>query len=168
MSKGRLALSWAVMLAILAGVGRFSASSFPLPESRPSPGEIADRSAAFEEAWSRAKVTYPVAEEKTSGQPSGDLVERIVEGMTPPRPIVKVQPQYTEEARNAKLRGTVVARVEIWPDGKAHNIRVERGLGMGLDEKAVEGIEQWEFEPATKDGKPVKVAATIEMNFRPE
>ena len=170
MSKSRLVLSWAVMLAILAGTGRFLASSFPLQGSRPSPSEVADRSAAFEEAWARAKEAYPVAEEKTSvqGQPSGDIVERIVEGMTPPRPVVKVQPQYTEEARNAKLRGTVVARVEIWPDGKAHNIRVERGLGMGLDQKALEAIEQWEFEPGKKDEKPVKVGATIEMNFRPD
>jgi periplasmic protein TonB len=86
--------------------------------------------------------------------------------MTPPRPIVKVEPESTEEARNANHRGTVVVSVEIWPDGHAHNPRVIRGLGMGLDEKAIEAIVQWEFEPGMKDGKPVKVAATIEMNFR--
>jgi TonB family protein len=168
MSKRRLALSWVVMLAILTGTGRFSASSFPLQGSRPLPSEIADRSAAFERAWARAKTAYPATEGKipVQGQSSGDTVERFVEGMNPPRPIVKVQPEYTEEARNAKLRGTVVAGVEIWPDGKAHNIQVARGLGMGLNQKAVEAIEQWEFEPGTKDGKPVKVAATIEMNFR--
>ena len=168
MSKGRLALSWAVMLAILAGTGRFSASSFPLQGSRPSPSEIADRSAAFEQAWARAKMIYPGPEEKVllQGQSPGDIVERFVEGMTPPRPTVKVQPEYTEEARNAKLRGIVVARVEIWPDGKAHNIQVARDLGMGLDQKAVEAIERWEFEPGKRNEKPVKVAATIEMNFR--
>jgi len=85
----------------------------------------------------------------------------------PPVLISKVEPQYTEEARRAKLQGTVVLYVEVGPDGVAHNIKVQRPLGMGLDEKAIEAVQQWRFRPGMKDGKPVTVAATLEVNFRP-
>ena len=60
-------------------------------------------------------------------------------------------------------QGTVVLQVEVHEDGKAHNIRVVRSLGLGLDEKAVQAVEQWKFIPGRKEGKPVKVAATIEV-----
>jgi hypothetical protein len=46
------------------------------------------------------------------------------------------------------------------------NPRVLRGVGYGLDEKALEAVAQWKFRPGAKDGKPVTVAATIEVNFR--
>jgi len=93
-------------------------------------------------------------------------VHRVGNGVSPPRLIKKVEPSYTEEAREAKLEGTVVLASEIWPDGKAHQIEVIRGLGKGLDEQAVIAIEQWDFEPGMKDGEAVKIRATIEMNFR--
>ena len=55
----------------------------------------------------------------------------------------------------------------VMPDGRATNIRVEKGLGMGLDERAVEAVKQWRFKPALgPDGKPVAVALTIELTFR--
>jgi periplasmic protein TonB len=44
--------------------------------------------------------------------------------------------------------------------------RVVRGLGLGLDENAIEAVSQWQFKPGTRDGQPVKVAATIEVNYR--
>jgi periplasmic protein TonB len=84
----------------------------------------------------------------------------------PPVVILKVEPQYTEEARQAKLQGTVVLYVEVGPDGMAHNIKVQRPLGMGLDEKAIEAVQQWRFRPGMRDGKPSTVAATVEVNFR--
>jgi TonB family protein len=88
-------------------------------------------------------------------------------GVSPPVVILKVEPQYTEEARQAKFKGTVVLYVEVTPDGRATNIKVQRSLGMGLDEKAVEAVSQWRFRPGMKDGKPVTVGATLEVNFRP-
>ena len=54
----------------------------------------------------------------------------------------------------------------VTPDGAAHGLRVVRSLGMGLDEKALEAVRQWRFEPARKDGKPVAVAVDVEVNFR--
>ena len=86
--------------------------------------------------------------------------------MTGPRVIRKVEPDYTEKARKAKLQGVVWLALEVWVDGKAHNIRVMRGLGMGLDEKAIEAVEQWVFEPGRKNGQPVKVAAQTQTSFR--
>jgi TonB family protein len=60
----------------------------------------------------------------------------------------------------------VVLSVEVGPDGLAHNIQVLRSIGMGLDEKAVEAVQKWTFLPGKKDGVPVTVQATIEVNFR--
>lgn len=93
-------------------------------------------------------------------------LENVGNGVSAPRLLNKVEPDYSEEAREAKVQGTAVLEIEVWPDGKAHNIRVVRGLGSGLDEEAVKAVEQWEFEPAMKDGEPVRVAATVEMTFR--
>jgi TonB family protein len=83
-----------------------------------------------------------------------------------PALIHKVEPEYTEEARQAKLEGAVLLKVEITPEGKATNIKVLHALGMGLDEKAVECVAKWRFKPAMRDGQPVKVDAQIEINFQ--
>ncbi len=101
-----------------------------------------------------------------SGGGIGGGVFRVGGGVTAPRLTYKVEPEYSEEARKAKYQGTVVLAVEVWPDGGAHNIRVLRSLGLGLDEKAIQAVEKWKFVPGKKEGKPVRVAATIEVNFR--
>jgi TonB family protein len=91
---------------------------------------------------------------------------RIGAGVTTPKVLHKTEPAYSEEARVAKYEGTVVLAVEIASNGSAQNIRVMRGLGLGLDENAVAAVSQWLFQPATKDGAPITVQATIEVNFR--
>ncbi len=91
---------------------------------------------------------------------------RVGGGVSAPVLIYKRDPDYTEEARNAKFQGTVLLSVEIDPTGTATNIKVSRRLGMGLDEKAIEAVKQWKFKPGLKDGVPVTVAANIEVNFR--
>ena len=93
-------------------------------------------------------------------------VYRIGHDVSAPLLIKKVEPEYSEEARKAKFQGTVVLLVEIWPDGRAHNIQIRQSLGLGLDQRAIQAVQQWWFEPGRKDGVPVKVAATIEVNFR--
>jgi TonB family protein len=87
-------------------------------------------------------------------------------GVTAPKVLHKLEPEYDEMARAAKYQGTVLLYVEIGPDGRAHNARVVRSLGMGLDEKAIDAVQQWVFQPGMKEGQPVTVAATIEVNFR--
>jgi TonB family protein len=85
---------------------------------------------------------------------------------TGPRVIHRVEPKYTDEARQAKVSGAVLMRVTITSEGLPADIRIVRKLGHGLDEKAVEALSQWRFDPATEDGKPVEVSANVEMNFR--
>ncbi|HTQ53519.1 MAG TPA: TonB family protein [Bryobacteraceae bacterium] len=93
-------------------------------------------------------------------------VFRMHSGITPPTLVRKREPEYSEAARAAKLQGTVIVQVVIGLDGRARDARVLRELGLGLDENALEAISQWEFKPGVKDGHPVPVAATIEVNFR--
>jgi TonB family protein len=86
-------------------------------------------------------------------------------GVTAPAVIDRTEPEYTEEARQAQYRGTVL-RVEIDPTGMATNIQVERSLGLGLDQKAVEAVQKWQFRPGMKDGNPVPVQVSIEVDLR--
>jgi TonB family protein len=98
--------------------------------------------------------------------PDGDGVYTIGPGISQPKVIYKIDPSYTEVAQLAKVSGTVALRLVIGTDGMAHDMQVIRTLGSGLDEKAMEAVAQWRFDPSLKDGEPVKVWATIEVNFR--
>jgi TonB family protein len=91
---------------------------------------------------------------------------RVGPGITAPRVKSKVEPEYSDIARIAKYQGTVVLYIEVGKDGRAGNIQLTRGVGMGLDEKAAEAVSRWTFTPATRNGEPVTVAATVEVNFR--
>lgn len=93
-------------------------------------------------------------------------VYRVGGGVSAPTLLSKIEPEYSVEARAAKYQGTVTLYVEVGADGAPHNIQVTRGLGLGLDERAVEAVSQWKFQPGMKDGRPVTVAATIQVNFR--
>ena len=86
--------------------------------------------------------------------------------VTQPAVVIKVDPDYAEEARKAKLSGSVTLRAIVDPTGHAVEVEVIRPLGPGLDENAVEAVEQWRFKPGAKDGKAVNVRVTIEVNFR--
>ena len=79
---------------------------------------------------------------------------------------LRIDPEYSDAARKSKLQGKVILVIEVWPDGRAHNIRIESGLGLGLDQQAVHAVEQWRFKPGTKDGSPVSINARVEVNFR--
>jgi TonB family protein len=65
-----------------------------------------------------------------------------------------------------RLHGADLLSIQVWPDGRAHNVQVERGLGLGLDERAVEAVRKWEFQPGAKDGQPVRVACRVEVVFQ--
>jgi protein TonB len=101
-----------------------------------------------------------------SGGGVGGGVYRIGGGVSAPALIFKVEPEYSEEARKAKFQGTVVLYVVVDEKGQPRELKVVRPLGLGLDEKAIEAVQKWRFKPGVKDGKPVPVAATVEVNFR--
>jgi TonB family protein len=99
------------------------------------------------------------------GGGTGGGVFRIGGGVSAPKELFAPDPEYSEEARKAKYQGVCVLYVEVAPDGTTHNIHVVRSLGLGLDEKAIEAVRNWKFEPAQKDGRPVTVAVNVEVNF---
>jgi periplasmic protein TonB len=101
-----------------------------------------------------------------SGGNMGGGAYRIGGGVSPPSVILKVEPEYSEEARKAKFQGTVILFVVVDEKGNPRELKVIRPLGLGLDQKAIEAVEKWKFRPGMKDGKPVAVQATIEVNFR--
>jgi TonB family protein len=86
-------------------------------------------------------------------------------GVSAPEPIYSPDPDYSEEARKAKYQGIVVLTVIVGPDGRVHNAKVTKTLGMGLDEKAVEKVLTWKFKPANKDSKAVAVEVSVEVQF---
>ncbi len=105
------------------------------------------------------------AEIRSAHLPASD-VYRVGGDVTAPVLIFKTESKYTAEARIAKYQGAALLSVEIGSDGLPRDIRAVRALGFGLTEKAVEAVSQWKFKPGTKDGQPVTVAATIEVNFK--
>jgi TonB family protein len=99
-------------------------------------------------------------------EPSDQRAYKIGGGVSPPRITYKVEPEYSEEARSAGFQGAVVLDIVVGADGKARDIRVVRPLGLGLDQKAIEAIQKWIFDPGKKGGEPVPVIARVEVNFR--
>jgi TonB family protein len=80
--------------------------------------------------------------------------------------ISKVDPLYSEEARRAKVQSAVMLSIVVNLDGRAENIKILHGAGFGLDERAVEAVTKWKFQPGTLRGVAVKVRAQVEVNFR--
>jgi periplasmic protein TonB len=91
---------------------------------------------------------------------------RVGGGVSAPRILYAPDPTYSEAARKAKYQGTVTLWLVIGPDGRPRDVRIARSLGMGLDQKAIDAVRQWKFEPAMKDGRPVAVQINVEVNFR--
>ncbi len=97
---------------------------------------------------------------------AGGGVYKVGGGISAPRAIFAQDPAYSKEAQSAKYQGVCVLALIVGPDGNPRDIRVTRRLGKGLDEKAIEAVKQWKFEPAMKDGKPVAVLINVELTFR--
>lgn len=87
-------------------------------------------------------------------------------GVTLPVPIFTPEAEFSDEARRQKYQGVCAISVIIDAQGNPQSPRVVRALGMGLDEKALAAIMRYRFKPARKDGKPVAVRMTVEVNFR--
>lgn len=85
---------------------------------------------------------------------------------TGPVLLVKIEPEYTDEARRAHLSGPVLLGIEVDTRGLAQNITVRQGLGLGLDERAVDAVRKWRFRPGAVNGKPVVTPAVVEVYFR--
>ncbi len=103
----------------------------------------------------------------SGGGTGGGAFRAGVNGVGIPSCLYCPDPQYSEEARKAKYQGTVVLQVIITADGRATNIQVVKGPGLGLEEKAIEAVRGWKFRPAIgPSGKAVPVIVPIEVTFR--
>jgi protein TonB len=101
-----------------------------------------------------------------SGGGIGGGVFKVGGGISAPQAVSTPDPEYTEEARNAKTQGTCVLWMIVDDQGRPRDIKVVHGLGFGLDAKAVEAVKQWRFQPAMKDGRPVNVQISVEVGFK--
>jgi protein TonB len=101
-----------------------------------------------------------------TGGNGGGGAYRIGGGVSAPVPISMPDPEFSEEARKAKMSGNVLVYLWVDPTGRPSHVRVIRGIGMGLDEKALEAVKQYRFKPAKKDGVPVAVEMNVEVGFQ--
>jgi protein TonB len=91
---------------------------------------------------------------------------KIGAGVSPPVPIYRPDPKYPKNARKKGIEGTVILAIVVETDGTASDIHVVKPLDPDLDRVAMECVGTWRFHPGEKDGRPVRVAAQIEVNFQ--
>ena len=101
-----------------------------------------------------------------SGGGTGGGPYRPGSGITPPSLLREVKPDYTEEARRRSIVGDVELEIIVRSDGSVGNVRLLRGLGSGLDQRAIDAVRQWKFSPARRFGTPVDVIVEVAVEFR--
>ena len=89
-----------------------------------------------------------------------------VPGSAFPKLTHQVAPEYTPEALDAKLEGSVHLSAMIGTDGVPSDIKVTKGLGKGLDQKAIECFEKWRFSPAIRNGEPTPMSSEVAIIFK--
>ncbi|HEX4576410.1 MAG TPA: energy transducer TonB [Edaphobacter sp.] len=104
----------------------------------------------------------------------------VGDGVTAPKLIYSVEPEFSEKARKQKIAGNCVVSMTVGSDGKVSDVHVvtsiadsldkpdkkDRAAALSLDEKAVKAAQQYRFEPATFQGKPVPVELKVGINFQ--
>ena len=96
----------------------------------------------------------------------GDGAYHRGQGASDPSVLSQVDPEFSEEARKAKFQGLCVLTIIVEADGTPSNIRIRGGLGMGLDEKAIEAVKKWRFRPSMKNGHPVRYGPVeVDVDF---
>jgi protein TonB len=101
-----------------------------------------------------------------SGGNYGGGLRKIGGGVSSPVVIYQVEPEFSEEARKAKFMGVVLVNLIVDSHGLPQNVHVLRGVGMGLDQKAVDAVRQYRFKPAMEGGKPVPVELNVQVDFQ--
>ena len=120
-----------------------------------------------ERSWYRNRTASNEEPSRDSGSSEGTSEVAVLDTdeFSPARILDLVPPEYTDEAVDAGVEGSVELELRVREDGTAHGIKVVRGLGMGLDERAVEAVRQWRFDPAKKAGRPVEIRMRVRVKF---
>ncbi len=148
------------VLAASTGKGReqYAACLFA-PEFAAVPGLVSNSNSNSKESPQSGDTSDE--EEKASNGP----VNHMSKGVTAPKVVYAPNPDFSEQARQAKYQGTVMLSIVVDKTGQVRNIRVWQPLGLGLDRKAVEAVSKWQFKPAIKDGEPVDMELAVEVDF---
>ncbi len=174
MSKSRLIASLtgiSILVVLSAGMAVWA---FPLRARTQGSAAVSQTDKAPAESASKVPDANPMPE-YASARPDPDpkpnknekeKIYKVGGDVTAPVPIYRPEPGYTPEAKKAKLEGMVLLEVTVDAAGKVRDVRVKHPLGGGLTESAVNNVRTWKFKPATKRGKPVPVAVTVEITFK--
>jgi len=108
---------------------------------------------------------YKVSDAPPPPEPEPGTV-RIGGNVTAPRVLYTADPEFSEDARRHHIAGNVLVSLVVDENGLPQNVKVLRGVGYGLDEKAVEAVKKYRFRPAMREGVPVKVQLNVEVNFQ--
>jgi TonB family protein len=101
-----------------------------------------------------------------TGGGTGGGVYQPGAGIDPPTLVREVRPVYTDDARRQRIEGDVILEIVVRSDGSVGSIRVKRSLGGGLDQRAIDAVRQWRFNPARRHGTPVDVAVEVAVEFK--
>lgn len=107
-----------------------------------------------------------LAQQQDADKPKIEIPDVRLKDASMPKCLYCPNPEYSSEARQKKIEGVVVLMVVITREGKATNIQVTKSPGLGLSEKAIEGVRKWRFKPAMYKGRPVPVQVPVEVTFR--
>jgi TonB family protein len=146
MSKSRVIFSVVILGALLAVAGAVGATVFSTTGA--------------------AAVKTEEKTEKPAQRPPRPVAETKCDEITEPVAVDKVNPEYPEEARKAKVMGTVVLDAVITEEGAVDKIKVVESPDEQLAEAAIEAVKQWRFNPALCDGEPVAVWYKLTINFK--
>jgi len=109
-------------------------------------------------------IIFGIPEGPPPAEPEGPI--RVGGDVQPPVKVSAPSPQYTEIARKARIQGVVIVEAIIDKQGDVTNVKILKGLPMGLDTAAADAVKKWRFKPATLNGKPVAVIYNLTVNFR--
>lgn len=150
---------WAMTL-LSPGEAQFSVADEGSPKNlKPWLAERAPEPPALSQGGSDTQALAATASD-------GSPVYRIGGAVLAPRLISGPDPEYSDEARRAKMQGVVIVRTIVDARGKPQDVRIVKALGNGLDQNAVAAVKQYRFKPATLNGKPVAVQIKIEVMFQ--
>ncbi len=149
------------LLAALRGLAPKPPAAPPVLEIQSTPGHAQDYVGD-----ALAPLSPASGENSRDDAGTGRGPYRAGDGVSMPVSIYSPEPGYSDEARAAKVQGTVILRVVVGADGSVSSVRVEKPVGHGLDEKAVETVRTWKFRPCMRNGAPVACEVSIEFTFR--